>query len=92
MDDEIYPYSIVKGRRTLKKNDDGSCIYLTPTGCSVHPHAPKACMTYDCTLAVRLNIESRYAVRDKAKELNSLGYQADIPGALVLDEEISLSF
>jgi hypothetical protein len=27
---------------------DGSCIYLTPTGCSIHVTAPWACRTFDC--------------------------------------------
>lgn len=32
----------------LKKGADGNCIYLGPTGCTIHDRAPKICKHFDC--------------------------------------------
>lgn len=36
------------GSRTLKRNADGECVYLRPTGCGIHGKAPTMCRVYDC--------------------------------------------
>ena len=53
-EDPDYPYElreIVAGDRTfqaLQVKADGSCIYVTDTGCSIHEHAPVTCKVFDC--------------------------------------------
>lgn len=37
----------------LKRHPDGSCIYLTETGCSIHGRAPIDCREFDCRVAWR---------------------------------------
>lgn len=32
----------------LQKREDGACIHLGPTGCTVYDHRPNACRHYDC--------------------------------------------
>jgi Fe-S-cluster containining protein len=53
-DDPDYAYDtreIVVGERTfaaLQLKPDGSCIYVTDAGCSIHEHAPITCRVFDC--------------------------------------------
>jgi Fe-S-cluster containining protein len=53
-DDPDYPYDtreIVVGERTflaLQVKADGSCVYVTDTGCAIHGHAPLTCQVFDC--------------------------------------------
>jgi hypothetical protein len=53
-EDDDYDYEtreIVAGDRTflaLAVKADGSCIYVTDTGCSIHRHAPQTCRVFDC--------------------------------------------
>lgn len=35
-------------QRVLDRKPDGSCIYLTARGCSVHDDAPDICRRFDC--------------------------------------------
>ncbi|MCU7830318.1 MAG: YkgJ family cysteine cluster protein [Candidatus Thiodiazotropha sp. (ex Myrtea sp. 'scaly one' KF741663)] len=58
------------------KEDDGSCVYLTDEGCSVHHDKPAACAAFDCRLLARGVSFSRassspglLAVWQKGKEL-----------------------
>ena len=42
---------VVVGERTflaLQVKPDGSCIYVTDTGCSIHEDAPMTCKVFDC--------------------------------------------
>lgn len=32
----------------LAQGPDGSCVYLGPTGCTIHDRAPHICRTFDC--------------------------------------------
>lgn len=34
--------------RALLRNPDGSCVYLTKQGCSIHGNAPHVCQRFDC--------------------------------------------
>jgi hypothetical protein len=34
--------------RALKRRPDGSCVYLTDGGCSIHGRAPHVCQRFDC--------------------------------------------
>lgn len=37
-------------RRVLKHDESGRCSQLTPEGCSVYAHRPRACRMYDCRI------------------------------------------
>lgn len=37
------------GANILKKNEDGSCIYLKDNKCSIHSIRPNACRDFFCT-------------------------------------------
>jgi Fe-S-cluster containining protein len=41
------------GSATLKQKDDGSCIYLEGTICSIHNRRPQACKDFFCTSKLR---------------------------------------
>ena len=49
---ESYEHRVVdlpEGRGAiLKKGSDGNCIYLGPSGCTIHDRAPKICRVFDC--------------------------------------------
>ncbi len=53
-DDGDYPYKtrvIEAGDRAftaLAQRPDGSCVYVTDTGCAIHGHAPMTCQVFDC--------------------------------------------
>jgi len=34
--------------RALKRLPDGSCVYLGPSGCTIHGRAPHVCQRFDC--------------------------------------------
>ena len=34
--------------RALKRRPDGSCVFLTDKGCSIHGRAPHVCQRFDC--------------------------------------------
>ena len=38
------------GRFYLRKREDGACIHLGPSGCTVYQHRPHACRAYDCRI------------------------------------------
>ncbi len=42
-----------KDRYILKHQENGACIYLTATGCSIHDKAPVICREYDCRMLVK---------------------------------------
>ena len=35
-------------RKVLDRKEDGSCVYLTPTGCGIYGEAPGICRRFDC--------------------------------------------
>jgi hypothetical protein len=39
----------------LDHKPDGSCVYLTATGCSIHGRAPKLCRQFDCREMYRMH-------------------------------------
>lgn len=40
--------SLAPGTGILARHADGSCVYHTRQGCSVHPRRPAACRAWDC--------------------------------------------
>lgn len=47
---EHEPHDTWPDQRMLAHKPDGSCIYLTPTGCGIHERRPYMCRTMDCRL------------------------------------------
>lgn len=49
-DPAIYRGNLIDsdGILTLRRNPDGSCVYLTAGGCSIWPHHPVVCRAFDC--------------------------------------------
>jgi len=35
-------------KTVLAKRPDGSCVYLGPSGCTIHDRAPSTCRAFDC--------------------------------------------
>jgi len=49
-DDPQLKMQWVDGKRCLPRKDNGDCIYLENTGCSVYDIRPTACRYFDCRL------------------------------------------
>lgn len=49
------------GSICLKRNPDGSCIYLGSSGCTIHDRRPHACRGYDCRLYAAAEMRVGYA-------------------------------
>lgn len=50
-DPRIYRGNLVDGgdgTLTLRRKPDGSCVYLTASGCSIWPRHPVVCRAFDC--------------------------------------------
>ena len=45
---EPHPYSI--GAIMLAHKDNGDCIYLGDTGCTIHDRKPRQCLEMDCRI------------------------------------------
>lgn len=37
-----------EGKRYLQLKENGDCVYLSETGCSIHETRPQACRPFDC--------------------------------------------
>ena len=62
---EKHPY--LAGELMIAHKENGECIYLNETGCSIHDHAPIMCRIADCrSLALKFSF-------DQAMELHRLG-------------------
>ena len=48
------------GTAALRKRDDGACVHLGPTGCTVYHHRPRACRSYDCRLPALVGMVDTY--------------------------------
>jgi hypothetical protein len=46
--DMVFLHPELGGRYALAHGPDGSCVYLTPTGCGIHPRRPAVCREMDC--------------------------------------------
>jgi hypothetical protein len=51
----------------LDRKDDGSCVYLTDTGCSIHGSAPSICKRMDCRVLLLLTQPS---IREHRERIN----------------------
>lgn len=76
------------GRRSLKRDHAGNCVYLGKRGCQIHGRAPVMCRRFDCreyALAVekmdasqrgqRISIPS---IQEGVKRLAALGIVVDL--------------
>lgn len=50
------------GGTTLRSEEDGRCVFLTPSGCRVHPRRPLVCRLYPLGRATDERGEERFAV------------------------------
>jgi hypothetical protein len=50
------------GGTTLRSEEDGHCVFLTPTGCRVHPRRPLVCRLYPLGRTTDEMGEERFAV------------------------------
>jgi Fe-S-cluster containining protein len=50
------------GGTTLRSEADGPCVFLTPTGCRVHPRRPLVCRLYPLGRTTNERGEERFAV------------------------------
>lgn len=53
------------GRTFLATNDDGDCVYLDQSGCSIHANKPQICRDFDCRdyatnpgMAIRIRLQA----------------------------------
>lgn len=56
----------------LQHRPDGTCIYLGPTGCSIHDRAPIICQTFDCRRMYLRMKELGYGKRHPAVQTSVL--------------------
>ena len=42
------PHAFFPGQRMIAHKENGDCVYLAASGCSIHGHAPIKCQTMDC--------------------------------------------
>lgn len=53
------PHPFVAGALMLAHKQNGECIYLEPTGCTIHDHAPSLCQSADCrSIAVQYDFDT----------------------------------
>jgi Fe-S-cluster containining protein len=48
------------GGFALRKREDGACVHLGPSGCTVYAHRPRACRAYDCRLFSVIGLVDHY--------------------------------
>lgn len=64
---ETVPHPYIKEAYMLAHKENGDCIYLTESGCSIHERAPSLCRTADCrNIALKLDFV-------KARQLHLAG-------------------
>ena len=60
--DCVVPMPGQPARRVLKHDASGCCSQLTPEGCSVYAHRPRACRMYDCRIFPAAGVRSDSAL------------------------------
>ena len=59
---EQYDHVIDHGAPALRRNHDGSCVYLGEHGCTIHERAPAMCKAFDCRVFYK-----RFGQNERAK-------------------------
>ena len=53
------PHPYIPGALMLAHKENGDCIYLNETGCSIHNRAPSLCRSADCrSIALKYDFET----------------------------------
>lgn len=53
-DPRAYKWHEENGYAVLDRKENGECIYLVETGCSIHGSAPEICRRFDCRELVKM--------------------------------------
>jgi Fe-S-cluster containining protein len=56
--DSLMPMPGEPGRQVLRHDESGRCSQLTPEGCSVYAHRPRACRMYDCRIFAAAGLDA----------------------------------
>ena len=75
---KAYRWHVEDGYAVLDRAADGSCAYLTPTGCGIHETAPTICKRMDCR---KLFIQTPPHVREQREKQNPQMIHVYIAGA-----------
>jgi uncharacterized protein len=68
---------VPEGRiRVLDRKADGSCAYLSDSGCSIHDSKPYLCKEFDCRVLVQQTPPERQAIRIMENPTMKLVYAA----------------
>lgn len=73
-----FQFHVEDGYAVLDRKPDGSCIYLTPTGCGIHGRAPDICRRMDCRVLVLLTPAAKREIRIQQNPQMKLVYEAGI--------------
>ncbi len=73
---KAYRWHVEDGYAVLDRTADGSCVYLTPTGCGIHETAPTICKRMDCRELCQATLPERRAQREIENPQMKLVYEA----------------
>lgn len=66
------------GRKVLKRQENGDCIYLTPAGCNIYYRRPRICRQFDCrTYCVAGRVPHNAVGEAATRQWASLTYRTD---------------
>lgn len=54
------PDAVVAGSMLLRKREDGACVHLGPTGCTVYEHRPRTCRMFDCRIGAVAGLREHF--------------------------------
>ena len=60
---EAFRWHKERGQDVLDRKENGECVYLAETGCSIHDNAPDICKRFDCRVLVQITPAWRQGVR-----------------------------
>ena len=63
-DPKAYRWHVEDVYAVLDRNEDGSCVYLTPAGCGIHGSAPDICRRMDCRVLFMKTAPEMRAARE----------------------------
>lgn len=63
-DPKAYRWHVEHGYAVLDRQADGSCVYLSANGCSIHDKAPSICKRMDCRVLYMKTAPEMRAARE----------------------------
>jgi hypothetical protein len=79
-DPSLFKTKLVDGKRVLKADKHGDCVYLGKSGCQIHQTKPTMCRAMDCRVyAIRRygnptnNMQARKVLAEGQRRLYALG-------------------